>query len=128
MSAETLPPIAESKDNLSPLDRKRPRIYMVLLLFQMLSLISNVIIVPASEDANTMISFHAANLINVFLALLLTGATINFLYYFIKRKIFFWLSAVLFFVSIALSFVSAVLKLNEHDFELYRIVYGTASF
>src|SRR5688572_8960075 len=123
--SKTLSPAIESAENQTPLDRKRPRIYMVLLLFQMLSLISNVIIVPASKDANTMISFHTANLINVVMALLLTGATINFLYYFIKKKIFFWLSAFLFFISIALSFISAVLKLNEHDFELYRIVYGT---
>ena len=32
---------------LTPLDKKRPRIYMVLLLFQMLSLLSNMMLVPA---------------------------------------------------------------------------------
>jgi hypothetical protein len=125
--SETLLPNLEASEELSPLDRKRPRIYTTLLLFQVLSLISNVIIVPASKDANTMISFHAANLVNVFFALLLTAATLNFLFYFIKKKVFFWIAAFLFFVSIGLSFVCAILKLNEHDFELYRMVYGTAS-
>jgi hypothetical protein len=126
MSAETTT-ILEPQEELSALDRKRPRIYMVLLLFQILSLVSNVIIVPASKDSNVRLSFEAANLINVFLALLLTGATLHFLWYFIKRKLFFWIAAILFFVSIGLSFICAVLKLNEHDFELYRMIYGIAA-
>lgn len=101
---------------------------MVLLLFQVLSLLVNMIIVPASRDANTHISHHIANLINVVFALLLTGATINFLYYFVKKKIFFWIGASLFFVSIGLNAVSSALKLNDHDFELYRILFGSACF
>lgn len=113
---------------LSRLDKRRPRIYMTLLFFQVMGLIANVIIVPASRDANTLLHFHAANLINVVFALLLTGATLNFLRYFIRKKIFFWLAASLFLISIGLSVVSAALKLNEHDFELYRLVYGTATF
>jgi hypothetical protein len=98
------------------------------LLFQVLSLISNIIIIPASKDSNTMLSFHVANIINLIFALLLTGATLHFLFYFVKKKLFFWLAAILFFISIGLSFISAALKLNETDFGMYQLLYGTASF
>ncbi len=112
---------------LSPLDKKRPRIYMALLIFQLLSLFSNMMLVPASKQPDVIISFEAANLINVILALTLTAATLNFLWYFIRRKIFFWVGALSFLVSIGLSFICAVLKLNENDFEVYRWIYGCAS-
>lgn len=128
MAKESVAILEEPKEQLSRLDKKRPRIYMVLLLFQVLSLIMNMILVPSSKDANVFISFHAANLVNVFFALLLTAATINFLWYFVRKKIFFWIGAISFFVSIGLNAISSALKLNEHDFELYRILFGTACF
>lgn len=128
MADKTIELATKPIEELSRIDKKRPRIYMVLLLFQVLSLIMNMLLVPASRDVNTMISHHVANLVNVVFALLLTGATINFLYYFIKRKIFFWIGASMFFISIGLNVISSALKLNDHDFELYRVLYGTACF
>lgn len=127
MPADTIKTHIQPAETLKPIDKKRPRIYMTLLLFQIFSLVSNMILVPASKQENVLLGFHQANLINVVLALTLTGATLNFLWYFIKKKIFFWLAAILFLVSIGLSFICAVLKLNEHDFELYRTIYGAAS-
>jgi hypothetical protein len=128
MANETIELTTEPVVELSRLDKRRPRIYLTLLLFQILSLLMNMILLPASKDANTLISFHTANLVNVFFALLLTGATINFLYYFVRKKIFFWIGASLFFVSIGLNAISSALKLNESDFELYCILFGTACF
>jgi len=127
MSTETITANIEPTELVKPIDKKRPRIYMTLLLFQIFSLVSNIILVPSSKQDNVMLGFHEANLINVVLALALTGATLNFLWYFIKKKVFFWIASLLFLVSIGFSFICAVLKLNEHDFELYRTIYGTAS-
>jgi hypothetical protein len=113
---------------LSSLDKKRPALYMILLFFQVLSLLSNVMILPASKEANTLLSFEAANLLNLVFALLLTGATLNFLFYFVKHKFFFWLAALLFLISIGLSFLCVAFQLNETDFAMYRWVFGTSAF
>jgi hypothetical protein len=124
---ERMAPIQNPTNQLS-LDKKRHTLYTTLLLFQVLSLLSNVLILPASKDPHTLLSFNAANLLNLVFALLLTGATLNFLFYFVKNKFFFWLAAILFLISIGLSFLCVAFKLNETDFEMYRWVFGTSSF
>ena len=85
-------------------------------------------VVPASKQPNVIISFEAANMLNAVLAIILTAATLNFLFYFIRRKIYFIVSAILFITSIGLSFVNGILKLHEQDYQLFSILFGTASF
>ncbi len=112
----------------SVLDKRRPLIYTFLLIFQILSLVSNIVIIPASKDSNTAISFDTANLINLIFALLLTAANLVFLWYFIKKRIIFWITAVLFFISIALSFISAVFDLHATNFPAFRLLFGITTF
>lgn len=127
MTNEIQAELASSSSNLSTLDRRRLTIYSLLLIFQTLSLISNTILLPASQESNTALSFRNAVLIDLVITLSLHLTIITFLYYFIKKRIHFWGLILLLIISILLNSVARIMHLHELNFETFRLIYGITS-
>lgn len=114
----------EISQELTTLDKRRPLIYSILLVFQTLHLISNTILIPGSREVGTSLSYNNAAVIDLVIILLLNVTIMNFLYYFIKRKIFFWGLTLLLAISIILNFINNILDLHDYHFATFRMVYG----
>lgn len=124
MKNNSLTNLVYKDSKLIKLEKRRPILYSILLLFQLLSLVSNIVIIPASKDPQNYISFEGAMLIDLIVVLLLTVANMFFLYHFIKRKWPFWMMIFLLATSISLNFVNVLLRLQELHFQTFLIIFG----
>lgn len=124
MQVELQANITEPIKPLSTLDRRRPTLYIMLLLFQALNLISNTIIIPASRDSNTLLSLTGAMYIDLVIVLSLTAANIIFLYYFIRNRWMFYTLVSFLALSIVLNIINVSFELSVNNRNAFMIIFG----
>ena len=128
MQSESASNAVEPFKGSAKLDKRRPYLYALLLIFQVLSLISNIVLIPASKDSTTILSFPNAMLIDFVIVILLASVNMVFLYNFIRIKWVFWLMLVLLAISILLNFVNVIFKLQELHFPTFLVLFGITTF
>ena len=106
------------------IDQRRGRLYMWLLLFQALSLFSNIVIIPASKSGDYFITPTIAAFIDLFCSLSLTTAALFFLYHFINKRWYFYLLASALTLSTIVIFIVTIIGLEKNNFHEYRIILG----
>lgn len=106
------------------INQRRFPLYLWLLIFQSLSLISNLVLVPGSREGDYLITPVFAAFFDLFSSLALTTVSLFFLYHFVNRKWYFYALSSLMIVSTLVVFTITIAQLEKTNFHLYRIILG----
>ncbi len=106
------------------INQRRFPLYVWLLIFQALSLFSNLVIRPASREADYFVSPTGADFFDLFTSLALTTSSLFFLYHFINKRWYFYTLAIALTASTIVIFIATISKLEQSNFHLYRIILG----
>lgn len=106
------------------INQRRFPLYVWLLIFQSVSLFSNLVIRPASREADYLITPVMADFFDLFSSLALTTSSLFFLYHFINKRWYFYTLAFALTASTIVIFVVTIIGLEKSNFHLYRIILG----
>lgn len=110
------------------IEQRRFPLYLWLLIFQILSLISNLVIVPGSKEDDYLITPMIAGFIDLFISLTLTIVSLFFLYHFVNKKWYFYTLATALVLSTITVFTITVIGLQQTNFHLFRQILGCTTF